>query len=269
VPISVEDDVVVDPGTSTETVTVPSAGIAASIEALQKAIDAGEVSASDSTVEIVVPVPLDTSVAIEEVKVEIAVSDLRTLAASEAAQNVKIVSELGDVKLDTTALNELIAQAQNAENVGVVIAQGAAKVADLLDDSNATQREQLEEKLKDEKTRDIFDVSIYTGDTRLEEFSVTGKLTLGLPYALKGEETPGNVWVDYVDIANNTTERMEKGRGYKESKTLFETDHLSIYAVVYEAADEKPSTESGGGGCDAGFGVFALLAAGIAVMRKR
>jgi hypothetical protein len=122
VPISVEDDVVVDPGTSTETITVPSAGIAASIEALKEAIAAGEVNASNSTVEILLPAPVDTSVAIEEVKVEIAVSNLRTLAASDAAQNVKIVSELGDVKLDTTALNDLVAQAQNAENVGVVIA---------------------------------------------------------------------------------------------------------------------------------------------------
>jgi hypothetical protein len=89
-------------------------------------------------------------------------------------------------------------------------------VTDLLDDSNATQREQLEEKLKDEKT----------GDTRLEEFRVTGKLTLGLPYALKDGEAPENVWVDYGDIA--TTERPAErdrtrrrdGRTHSSSRVL-------------------------------------------------
>jgi Synergist-CTERM protein sorting domain-containing protein len=272
------EDVVVDSGTGTETVTVPSDSITASIEALTEAIAAGEASASDSTVEIAVPAPADTTVAIEEVKVEISINDLITLAASDAAENVKITSSVGDVKLNTTALEELISKAWNvdpaADNVEIAIAQGAAKVADLLVDSgaDAAQREQLTEKLNDGKTRDIFDVSIYAGDTRIEEFRITGKLTIGLPYALKPGEVKENVWVDYMDLTNGTAERMENGRDYRENKTVFETNHLSIYAIVYEAAAEKPSTSTGGGGsgCDAGFGVFALLAlAGTAIMRKR
>ncbi|MDR3354167.1 MAG: hypothetical protein LBO21_03955, partial [Synergistaceae bacterium] len=270
-----QDNITVDAAAGTETVTVPSDAITASIEALEEAIAAGEVSASDSTVQIVVPAPAAT-VAIEEVKVGIPVSDLKVLADSDAAENVKIVSAVGDIKLNTLALNELISQAQSvdpAANVEIVIVKGETKVTDLLGESGTAEEKQikiekLNEKLKDGKTRDIFDVSIFAGDTRIDEFRVTGKMTIGLPYALKSGETSNNVWVDYMDFANDTAERMVDGRDYKDGKAIFETNHLSIYAVVYD--EEKRSTPSGGGGCDAGFGVFALLAAaGAAVTRKR
>jgi Synergist-CTERM protein sorting domain-containing protein len=272
-----QKDIIVDDTGTEETATVLSSSIIASVEALEKAVAAGEASGNDSTVEVVIPAPAGTAVAIEKVKVEISVGDLVTLAASDAVENIKIVSSVGDIKLNTTALNELVSKAQSAgsaTNVGIVIAQGAAKVEELFDGSGASDevyKKRLDEKLKDGKTREVFDVSVYAGNTRIDEFNVTGKLTIGLPYALKSGEVSSNVWVEYMDIANDTAKRMESGRAYRENKAIFETNHLSIYAVVYDAKTaSSPSTASGGGGCDAGFGVFALLAAvGAAVIRKR
>jgi hypothetical protein len=74
-----------------------------------------------------------------------------------------------------------------------------------------------------------------------------------------------------MDIANGNAERMENDRTYKDGKTIFETSHLSIYAVVYEPADTAPAGGGGGNGCDAGFGAAAGLffAAALACLAAR
>ena len=65
---------------------------------------------------------------------------------------------------------------------------------------------------------------------------------------------------------------MTDGRKYENGLSIFETNHLSIYAVVYELEemavvpiDEKDtavnddSSSKGGGGCDTGVSVLTLL----------
>jgi hypothetical protein len=284
VPIDAEN-VTIDSDTGTATVAVPEGALTSLIE---QAIETA--GSREPTVEIRPPMPPagepgTEAVEIKEVKVEIPIGDLKAVAESEV-ENVKIASPVGEVTLNTDAIWDLLdlvaktkTDAGNAPTVDIVVTKGEETIAKTED---LTEKQQ--ETLRDDKTRDVFDVSIHVGSKRLEDFKTpTGKLTIGLPYELRPDEVGAGVGVHYIDKDGEPTPMVD-GRRYDETKHLavFQTDHLSIYAVVYDYAGEKEDggsvgidedTKRGGGsggGCDMGTsGLLALAGAALAVFRPR
>jgi hypothetical protein len=296
VPLDPEKDVKLDKDTGTETVTVPDGALESLLD--QAIAVAKEAGSREPTVEIRVDAPASDaetgeSVTVRKVEIKIPIGDLIAVRDSKV-ENVKIVSPAGEVTLNTEALRDLIAKAEaepgseKAPTVDIVIAKGEDTLAEAKDLTEKQEEALKDEKIR-EKVREVFDVSVYAGSERIEDFETkAGKLTVGLPYALKDGETKDGVWVRYVK-KDGTTEDMVDGRRYDEKKKLavFQTSHLSVYAIVYEYEEtavkeeepaEEPAEESakGGGGCDAGvwggfggfvgFGGFGLLALACAAL---
>jgi hypothetical protein len=189
-----------------------------------------------------------------EVKVEIPVGDLKLVADNDTS--VKIASPVGEVTLDTGALDGLIAgvEERNASTAEIGIAK--AEPANLTDAQRATLN-------SDARFRAVFDVSVRAGGEVIGAFQTPGgTLTIGLPYALGAGEAPGGVKVEHIKEEGGS-DRMPGSR-YNEAGQLavFQTDHLSVFAVVYEkeaGSDEEKETGSGGGGCDAGLGAAGMM----------
>jgi Synergist-CTERM protein sorting domain-containing protein len=69
---------------------------------------------------------------------------------------------------------------------------------------------------------------------------------------------------------DGSTEYMAEGRKYENGSAYFKTNHLSVYAVTYNAGYGKNVLGGSGGGCDAGTAGFVLLAAAaVAMMANR
>ena len=142
----------------------------------------------------------------------------------------------------------------------------------------------------DETVREIYDFSLFANAEKVTNFETpTSKLTIGLPYTLKAGEIGSRVWVLYV-AENGATQKMSEGRKYERGLAIFETNHLSIYVVTYEAkdattptGDDTPPNENddgdgpltpdsnNGDGCNAGLGIgmTALVACGICIRRRK
>ncbi|MDR1377830.1 MAG: hypothetical protein LBJ36_02100 [Synergistaceae bacterium] len=220
--------------------------------------------------------PVDVSgqpIDIKEVRVAIPVSDLRIVADSEV-KNIKIASNVGEVTLNTDAMKDLIekAQGEDAATVEVVIAkEDEARLEELT--------EAQQETLSGDTVREVYDVSLFVNNAKLEDFETTGKLTIGLPYTRKTNEVDSRVGV--IHVAEDGTTQPQTGVKYERGLATFTTNHLSVYAVTYIAATDDPGTDDPGtddpddemptrgspsGGCSTGAGMTALLALGLVSM---
>jgi hypothetical protein len=277
------DNVRVDRISGVETVTVP---VGTLINAIEQAINAAaEAGSTEATVEIRVEEEPSVSV----VRVEIPVSDLRAVADSQV-ENVKIDTAVGEVTLNISALQDLIAEA-DARGAAVVEVAVERKASP----EDGTLTEPQKEALKDdEKVREIYDVSVLINSAKLENFQTRpGKVIIGLPYGLRPSEVGERVLSVYV-AEDGSRELMLDGRKYVRGMSVFNTSHLSVYAVTYETEEQAaPPVDdndgddndgdddgddavggdqpSGGGGCDAGFGAagLALLALVFKATRRR
>jgi hypothetical protein len=248
-------------GAETYEISVPESALEA---AISQAAEAAAETGTPATVEI--PVAESYTPGADAVIVNIPIGGAEAAAAESAVENVRIVTAIGEVTLDKEALKSLIAEAGDADTVGVAIERKGASDADLTEAQKTA--------LGDGKVREVYDVSAVIDEGKLRDFETTGKLTIGLPHALRQGETAGGVWAVYV-AENGSAERMTDGRKYESGKAYFKTTHLSVYAVIYDAgteADTETGTDfggsSGGGGCDAGFGLFALAGLGVLLLRK-
>jgi hypothetical protein len=269
-----EKDITVDPDTGVETVAVPEGTLTREI--IEAAIEATGGTASDSVVEIRIgkPVDMDTGepAEVRAIHVEIHVSDLITVRDSDV-ENVKIATPVGEVTLNTDALKDLITgvEDRDASTVEIVIAKDDEN---LLEELTTEQKETLH---GDEKIRAVFDVSLSVGGSKLPGFETSGKLTVGLSYVLADGEDADGVKVDYIREEGGAARMTDSRYSDKKQLAIFETGHLSVYAVVYEPkADntQNPPSEEGssGGGCSAGLGSagsMILLALGTALAAKR
>jgi hypothetical protein len=253
--------VTVNAATNTATVTVQAGLLAGSIwDAIGLADKAG--NNAQPTIEINVKTLIAPSV--DAVKVDMFLSDLSAVANSKV-ENVRVVTGIGEVMLNTAAIKDLIEDAGGAQTAELAIEHKA------LGDSSLTFGQRAI--LKDVDARELYDIALYAGSVKLNNFSTDGKLTIGLPCTLKSGEIGSRVWTLYVN-ENGIYEIMEEGRDYEGGLAIFKTGHLSIYAVVYErSGDGNGNTSSpsgGGGGCDSGFGALAgLLAVGVLSKGKR
>jgi hypothetical protein len=238
-------------GAETYEVSVPESALEA---AVSQAAEAAAETGTPATVEI--PVAESYTPGADAVIVKILIGGAEAAAAESAVENVRIVTAIGEVTLDKEALKDLIAEAGDADTVGIAIEHKAASDADLT--------EAQKNALGDEKVREVYDVSAVVDEGKLRDFETTGKLTIGLPYALRQGEAPGGVWAVYV-AENGSAERMTDGRKHESGKAYFRTSHLSVYAVTYT----ETGADFGGSGCDAGLGLFALAWLGALLLRKR
>jgi hypothetical protein len=283
--------VTIDEETGTATIPVTEEAL---VKKAEEAIEgARETGGRESVVNIVQP-PVDADgnpVESSKVEVELPVEGLKR-AVERAVENdidlrVNAETLAGEVALNTNALMELIAiaEAENAATVDIVVTKGKEALAkDLNEAQNATLYSAGGEFAG--KTRDVFDISLYAGGKRLENFRTpTGTLTVGLPYELRAGEIESGVEVRWLG-KDGSTERMIDGRKYdgKKELAIFKTGHLSIYAVVYEEENEtaapgtpedpgESESKSSGGGCDTGglgaAGTMMLLALGTTLFTKR
>jgi hypothetical protein len=252
-----EESVTVNATTNTATVAVPDTILTDNI---QKALDLAAEAGGDAQATIELDLTKETASGVDVVKVDIFVTDLSEVAESEV-ENVRVATSIGQVTLNTAAINDLIANAgSGAQTVELAIEHKAPQDISLSTGQQAA--------LSDAKVREVYDISLYVNSTKLN-FNTDGKLTIGLPYTLASGETASGVWANYVSD-NGAMQRMEEGRAYEGGLAIFKTSHLSVYALTYEApastTPENPSGSGSGGGsgCDAGFGALAgLLAIGV------
>ncbi|MDR1019492.1 MAG: hypothetical protein LBL73_01940, partial [Synergistaceae bacterium] len=239
-----------NPSTGVETVTVTPGSIT---DAIDQAVTVAAVAGSDP---VIVIKAASAGSAVREVRVDIPVADLDAVAKNGAGElNVKIESAAGEITLNKAAVNDLVAEAGDAETVEAVIEHKAKGDLDLTEGQRAA--------VSDGKVREVYDVSLYAdGLDRLDGFRTSGRLTVGLPYALGQGEAGAGVLVRYVR-EDGYTEPMTEGRRYDGGKkqAVFRTNHLSIYAVTYDpayAGGGAEDTETGGspdsgGGYDEGY----------------
>jgi hypothetical protein len=258
------DSVTVDAATNTATVAVQEGIVADSI---QEAIDLAAEAGSNAQPTVEINVKTETASGVDAVKVDIFISDLSAVADSEV-ENVRVVTGVGEVMLNTAAIKDLIADAgSSAQTVELAIEHKAPEDSSLSTGQKAA--------LGDAKVREVYDVSLYVDSAKLNNFNTGGALTIGLPYTLKSGETASGVWANYVSD-NGAMQHMEEGRAYERGLAIFKTDHLSVYAVTYERSGDtngntSSSSGSSGGGCDALGGSFAVLtlAAAVLSIKKR
>jgi hypothetical protein len=252
-----------DPGTGTgaefPAITVGNGGMVAAWSIDELITKAGD--ANQSTIAINV----DTDNGDKEVTVEISADGLLSVAES-GVENVKVISAIGEVTLNTPAINDLLEEAGDAMTVDVIISRkDEADKEALLEDESLTDEQKAA--VRDERVREVYDVSLYAGDKELLSKSAgkESKLTIGLPYKLRaGEKTLG---VGVSHIGENGAEPMPAIYDSVRKLAVFTTTHLSLYGVTY-----TPVSEDSGGGCAAGFGIvplFGLFGAWIAAYPKK
>ena len=83
----------------------------------------------------------------------------------------------------------------------------------------------------------VFDLSVTVGGANVTDFG-NGTVTVSLPYTPAAGEDTANLTVYYIDADGNAVEM--KGAYYDASTgcVIFETDHFSEFAIVYEASEE-------------------------------
>jgi hypothetical protein len=81
--------------------------------------------------------------------------------------------------------------------------------------------------------RPVYDISIFSGNTRISSFG-SGSITVSLPYTLKNGETGENVTVWYLDDSGKLRQ-MTCTYDKETGLATFTTDHLSYYLVGYDA----------------------------------
>jgi Synergist-CTERM protein sorting domain-containing protein len=204
---------------------------------------------------------------VKAVEVEIPASSIKEVAAS-GIEEVRITTVIGEIVLDRTAIEALSDQAGAAVTLSIGKLDESAANANNL----GLTQQQLSAIEADAEIREVFDVSLLVGGGHVTNFDKSGQkgaLTISLPYELRSGETAGRVGVDH--IAENGGITQVNGAKYSAGRVAFTTDHLSVYAVAYRAA-ETESDNTGGtssGGCDAGFAGLALLVICAAMYRKR
>lgn len=239
-------------------------------------------------------VPLQTQVSGSTVTV--VSPDMALLAAAAKTANATVELDLSQVEseavLDTVTLPaEAVAQLAAADSearLSIVLGEGASielSAKTLHEKLRAaggdTLRISIEKalaaRLNDAQAqaagaRPVFDVAIYSGDTRLSYTG--GEITLRVPYALLPGETPEGLRVYFLDDAGE--KELCQSR-YEAGFVTWTTSHLSLYMVDYEApetgAPAEAPAQAGGIGLWIALGVAALTAAvvitAVAISRKR
>lgn len=204
-----------------------SANISAS--AVEKALKAAEELAkkpANAGTKPALEITVNTSKNAETSSLSLSKTAVEAVAKS-AVETLTVTSGVGTVTLDKKTVESV---AKNARG------------------SVALNVEKAEKKLNEAQKKavgdaPIYDITIVSGNTKLTSFD-GGMITVEIPYTLKEGQKPNGVVVWYVDEMGNI-EHVEAMYNVKTQSVIFTTNHLSKYAVAYDASksDEKSDEE--------------------------
>jgi hypothetical protein len=163
----------------------------------------------------------------EAVNATSAVLDKTALSQlADAGLGLELQLPQGSVALSPEALRSAAAQASGSN---VSFSEKAAAAASL----NARQQATV-------KTAAVYDVSVISNGSEIVSFG-GGLITVALPYTLRSGENPAGASVWRLD-GDGGLQKMDAAYDALTGRTVFTTDHLSLYMTGYEApaAEAKP-----------------------------
>lgn len=146
-------------------------------------------------------------------------------SADNDAESLEIVfSDGASIEFDALALSEKVSQAGGAD-ITISIKQAVETV--LSSAQQATVGERV-----------AFDINVTSGGVHISDMG--GKVTIHAPYELRDGEDADGIVVFYVDDMGNR-ERCKTSYDSAKKRVNWETNHLSVYMIDYEApaADEE------------------------------
>ncbi len=171
---------------------------------------AGDVGATRVTV---------TSITTENVtKSTVTLADGSAKDIADAGLGLTVETSTGTLKFDNDALDEI----------------GGAGAGD----AEFTLEELETDNLSDANKalvgdHPVFDLSITVGGTKVTDFG-GGTVTVTLPYTPAEGEDTDNLTIYYIDDAGKAVEMTGVYYDDESGMIVFETDHFSVFAVVYE-----------------------------------
>ena len=158
--------------------------------------------------------------------------------------------ELTSVTVSTTDLQTISDKLEDNENVnsisittstGTIVVEQEV-LADILSNTAAETVSFAVNNAKDKLTEEqkqavgnnpVFEINIHADDQKVTSFN--GKtITISLPYELKEGEDPNNIVIYHLKD-DGTIEKMKCV--YHDGQVSFETNHLSMFFIAYEAAE--------------------------------
>jgi uncharacterized repeat protein (TIGR02543 family) len=261
VPVSGEENTIhVEASVSGNTASIDKVDLSHLNEIIGDHVETGTVTVDFSDLES--SETIDTVQLPAEVVKEIA----EAVASDENdAESLEIVlSDGASIEFDAVALAEKAAQADGAD-ITISIKHVVETIL------SAAQQQTVGE-------REAFDINVTSGGVHISDMG--GKIVIHAPYELRDGESADGIVVYYVDDEGNR-EKCKTSYDSAKKRVNWETNHLSVYMIDYEApvvdepaVDDAPAVDEpqgGNAGLWIGVGIVALAAivAVLAVMVAR
>ncbi|WP_400260344.1 chitobiase/beta-hexosaminidase C-terminal domain-containing protein, partial [Candidatus Methanomassiliicoccus intestinalis] len=182
-------------------------------ELINNAVDSGS-----ATIELI-----DTNNTEGELtSVTVSTTDLQTISDkledNEQVNSVSITTSTGTIVVEQEVLADIL-ESTDAETVSFAVNDAKDKLT--------------EEQKQAVGNNPVFEINIHADDQKVTSFN--GKtITISLPYELKDGEDPNNIVIYHLKD-DGTIEKMKCV--YHDGQVSFETNHLSMFFIAYEAAE--------------------------------
>ena len=182
-------------------------------ELINNAIDSGS-----STIELID----SNNTEGELTSVTVSTTDLQTISDkledNEQVNSVSITTSTGTIVVEQEVLAGIL-ESTEAETVSFAVNDARDKLT--------------EEQKQAVGNNPVFEINIHADDQKVTSFN--GKtITISLPYELKEGEDPNNIVIYHLKD-DGTIEKMKCV--YHDGQVSFETNHLSMFFIAYEAAE--------------------------------
>ena len=182
-------------------------------ELINNAIDSGS-----STIELID----SNNTEGELTSVTVSTTDLQTISDkledNEQVNSVSITTSTGTIVVEQEVLAGIL-ESTEAETVSFAVNDARDKLT--------------EEQKQAVGNNPVFEINIHADDQKVTSFN--GKtITISLPYELKEGEDPNNIIIYHLKD-DGTIEKMKCV--YHDGQVSFETNHLSMFFIAYEAAE--------------------------------
>ncbi|WP_400259679.1 chitobiase/beta-hexosaminidase C-terminal domain-containing protein [Candidatus Methanomassiliicoccus intestinalis] len=158
----------------------------------------------------------------ELTSVTVSTTDLQTISDKlenhEQVNSVSITTSTGTIVVEQEVLADIL-ESTDAETVSFAVNDAKDKLT--------------EEQKQAVGNNPVFEINIHADDQKVTSFN--GKtITISLPYELKEGEDPNNIIIYHLKD-DGTIEKMKCV--YHDGQVSFETNHLSMFFIAYEAAE--------------------------------
>ncbi|WP_400260580.1 leucine-rich repeat protein [Candidatus Methanomassiliicoccus intestinalis] len=174
-------------------------------------------------------------------------NDSNTLELLKPEQITDDLTSVSLPKADLATISEKIAEHETINSISIATSTGTIVVeqevlADILSNTDAETVSFAVNDAKDKLTEEqkqavgnnpVFEINIHADNQKVTSFN--GKtITISLPYELKEGEDPNNIVIYHLKD-DGTVEKMKCV--YHDGQVSFETNHLSMFFIAYEAAE--------------------------------